>query len=364
MTRGRLAGLVGLVIAVLAAGRLLTLPEPAPTAPAASGSAETVQDRWPDVRIVKSPGRLADGRAYTPWYHLDAETSVGTALTSDGVAMRLVVRGPGGAERELLRLPADDNPQFNGFAAAGDELVFMASGGTADSASTLYRASWRAGAASRLTADTGTVVFFNSQYDVVIADGRAHWAAAGSGGQFTEVRSIPLTGGRVTTQKVDGTYALSAWPWLTSAGGSQSGAVELRNLQTGERIAVPGSASELVTCGPVWCRVLLLGAAGQPARTDVMRPTGADRTRMAAGSTSAAVLDVALLDRFEVLSQTVGSDGPSTLTVILYDVPANRSSVLATGVATVQARGPVVWWSTGTDEAVEWFALDLRTLAP
>jgi hypothetical protein len=138
--------------------------------------------------------------------------------------------------------------------------------------------------------------------------------------------------------------------------------VELFNLKTGEKITVPGSANELVTCGPAWCRVLLLGPGGQPARTDLMRPTGADRVRMAAGGVTAAVLDVALLDRFEVLSKTIGSDGPATLTVILYDAPANRSVVLASGVATVQARGPVVWWSTGEAEAVQWFALDLRTL--
>ncbi len=127
---GSSAALIGLVIAVLAAGRLLTLPEPEPATPAAAGSAETsVQDVWPDVRVVQAPGRLPTAAPTRPGTTCDAETSVGTALTSDGAAMRLLVRGPAGAERELIRLPADDNPQFNGFATAGDDLVFMVSGG-------------------------------------------------------------------------------------------------------------------------------------------------------------------------------------------------------------------------------------------
>ena len=155
-----------------------------------------------------------------------------------------------------------------------------------------------------LTADTGAVIFFNSQYDVVIAEGRVYWAAAGEGRQSTEVRSVPLGGGRVAVQPIDGAYALSAWPWLTSAGGSQGGSVELRNLVTGERRTVSGAANELVNCGPVWCRVMIIGAAGRPARTDVMRTDGSDRKRMAAGTISSAVLDVALVDRFEVLAQT------------------------------------------------------------
>jgi hypothetical protein len=362
-SRSRVAGAVGLVVAVLAAGRLLTMPEPAPPPAPAAVAETTVTELWPGATVVPSPGRLGDGRAYTPWFHLDPSTSVGTALTGDGSAMRLLVR-TGSAERELLRLPSRDNPQFNGFASTGDDLVFMvsASGDAANTTSVLYRASWKAGAASVLTRDTGAVIFFNSQYDVLVQDGRVHWAAAGETGQFTEVRSIPVAGGRVTSQRVDGAYALSAWPWLTSAGGSQGGAVELRNLTTGERRNVAGQPNELVNCGPAWCRVMILGASGQPARTDVMRSDGSDRKRMAAGTISSAVLDVGLLDRFEVLAQT-NRTGTGTLKLMLFDIPSGRSAVLTTGVATVQARGPVVWWSTGEEEAVEWFALDLRTLS-
>jgi hypothetical protein len=360
--RSRVAGAAGLVIAVLAAGRLLTMPEPAAPPPPASVAEASVTDVWPGATVVRSPGRLGDGRAYTPWFHLDPATSVGTALTGDGAQMRLLVRS-GSAERELMRLPAGDNPQFNGFATDGDDLVFMvsASGDAASATSVLYRASWKAGAASVLATDTGAVIFFNSQYDVVIDGGTVRWAAAGEGSQSTEIRSVPLGGGRVTAERINGSYALSAWPWLTSAGGSQGGSVELRNLVTGERRNVTGEANELVNCGPVWCRVMIIGASGQPARTDVMRTDGSDRKRMAAGTISSAVLDVALADRFEVLAQTT-STGTAVLKLMLFDVTSGRSAVLANGAATVQARGSTVWWSTGSDEAVEWFALDLRGL--
>jgi len=313
---------------------------------------------------VELPGRLADDRAYTPWFHVDADTSVGTALTGDGASVRLLVRGRDGAPRELLRLPAAGNPQFNGFTVSGDDLLWMVSAGDGETRATLYRADWRRGGpAVTLTADTGDVIFFNSQYDLVVADGRVHWAAARAEEQVTEIRSVPVRGGAQTVRRLEGAYALSAWPWLTSAGSTQAGPVELRNLTTGQRIAVGGAASELVTCGPVWCRVLVLGPADQPARTDLMRPDGTDRVRMAGGGITSAVLDVALVDRFEVLSLTGGGAGGANLKLILYDIKANRSVVLATGVATVQGRGPVVWWSTGEAEAVTWHALDLRTLS-
>jgi hypothetical protein len=375
----RLAGLVALVVALAATGWLISRPGPSTTAERAAPAAVEVslRDVWPDARVVETPGRLVDDRAYTPWFHLDADVSVGTALTGDGNSVRLIVRSSGaapagaapagGAERELMRLPAADNPQFNGFAVAGDELVWMVSAGEIGSKATLYRADWRRGTpASVVTADTGDVLFFNSAYDVVVAGGRVHWATARAETAVTEIRSVPLGGGKVTVRPVDGAYALSGWPWLTSAGSSQSGPVELRNLDTGQRITVPGSPTELVTCGVVWCRVVVLGAAGQPARTDLMRPDGSDRMRMSGGGITSAVLDVALIDRFELLSLAGSGTGDgvgSNLKLILFDVSARRSVILATGVATVQARGPVVWWSTGDGvDAVVWHALDLRTL--
>jgi hypothetical protein len=358
--------LIGLAVALAAAARVLTMPEPGNNGrQPARGNDAAIADVYKGARIVKFDGRLSDDRAFTPWYHVDAETSVGTALTGDGATMRLLVHRADGSVRELMRLPAADNPQFNGLTSAGDDVFWMVSGGDAEgrSHSTLYRANWRQGTpATALTSDTGDVVYFNSQYDIVVADGQVRWAASQRDQPVTDIRSIPVSGGTVAVQKVDGAYAMSAWPWLTSAGSTGSGPVELRNLATGQRIAVPASANDVVTCGPVWCRILGLGPNGQVARTDLMHPDGTGRIKVAAGAATAAALDVALLDRFEVLSITSPSQGDTSLKVVMYDIKANRSVVLAEGVATVQARGPMVWWSTGEEEAVTWYALDLRTL--
>jgi hypothetical protein len=124
---------------------------------------------------------------------------------------------------------------------------------------------------------------------------------------------------------------------------------------------VPASQTELVACSPTWCRVLVLGAAGGAAGIDLMRPDGSGRVRVAAGSVTAAVLDVALVDRFEVLSNAAPPN--AGVTVLLHDVRTDRTVVVATEVATVQARGPVLWWSVGEEGAATWYALDLRTLA-
>jgi hypothetical protein len=370
----RVLGLAGLAVALAAGGRLLTL-RASTTGPhhRTGNAAPALRDRWPAARVVDTPARLPDGSAYTPWIYLDADLSVGTASSDDG-AVRLLVRGADAAPRELLRRPAVDDPRFNAFAVAGDDLFWLVSAGDADAdaSSTLYRADWRrASPGTVVTADTGDVMFFNSQYDLVVADGRVRWAAARPGQRTTEMRSVPVTagglpggGGPVEVRPLDGAYALSAWPWLTSAGSSQSGPVELRNLSTGQRQSVSAAPDELVTCGATWCRVLVLGAAGTPERTDLMRPDGTGRIQLATGDTTAAVLDVALLDRFEVLSVAGGTgDATGAVTLLLFDIAAGSAVVLATGVATTQARGPIVWWSTGDNETMTWHALDLRTLS-
>ena len=70
----------------------------------------------------------------------------------------------------------------------------------------------------------------------------------------------------------------------------------------------------------------------------------------------------ALLDRFEVVSQ--GSDAGPTGNSQLYvfDTKERKLVLVSGGVATVIARGAMLWWSTGDNETAEWHALDLRTL--
>ena len=360
--------IAGLVLALVASAVVLALRPPgraaAPNRP--PGALAGLGEVWRQAKVTTMPGRLGDGRAYQPWFFIDATTSVGTAITGD--ATRLVVRDPNGAAREIQRLSDDGNPQFNSFATAGDELIWMVAVSDAEGRATtaLYKADWRRGTpAVKLTDDTGDALFFNSQYDLVVAEGRIRWvAAARTESPVTELRSIPLAGGTVTTQRIEGAWAHSAWPLLTSFGSGQAGPVDVIDAATGARRTVPAASNELVTCGPIWCRVVILGATGSAARIDVMRLDGSGRQRIVGGgSVTPAVVDVALAGRFEVLSRANPVESASgSIKLMLHDITTDRTVVVAPAVATVLARGTVLWWSTGEAEATEWHVLDLAGL--
>jgi hypothetical protein len=364
--RRRVAGLAGLAVALAAAGTLLAL-SPEHQRPTGPQPPRTVADVWPGAERADLPGALPDGPIYSPAYFLDARTSLGTAPDPGGTHQRLVLRAADGSVRELRRLPVDGTPQFGGFVHAGDEVAWAESVSGADGTARtrMWIANVANGAAPRmLTQDTGDVVLFNSQYDMVIAGGRLHWVSVSpQGDTATEIRSVPLAGGAVSVRTEPGAWALSAWPWLVSAGSGQTGPVQLRNLDTGQVSTVEAAATELATCGPAWCRVLVL-AGDAPSRIDLMRPDGSDRRRVAGGAATASVIDVALLDRFEVLSQSSGDQSApiSAQQLLVYDLKEKRVVVVADGVGIVQSRGGLLWWSTGESETAAWHTLDLRTL--
>lgn len=366
----RFPALISLSVALLAAGAFLAGSPPhrvTSTRAAAAPPLPTLAEAWPSAHPAQAPGVLPDGAAFTPLLYLDPNTSIGSAPTPDRAAVRLILRGAAGQPRELHRVAADQNPQFAGFTTAGDEVVWAES--TADTAghaeTRIWKVNWRtAGKPTSLTADTGDAIFFNSQYDLVTAGGRVYWAAAARKEQVTtEVRSVALTGGKVTVRDVPGAYSLSAWPWLVSAGSGQAGPVDLVNLADGRKVHVPAAQTELVTCSPAWCRVLVLSGSGGPARLDMMRSDGSDRRRMAGGQASSSTADVALLDRFEVLSQSGAGSATSSQEVMLYDAVRKKTVLVAKAVGMVFARGGIVSWSTGDNESLVWHALDLRTLA-
>ncbi len=366
--------IAALVLAVAAAVVLVVItlrqPKHAAPAPAPAASAnEPVQlaTAWPGAVVTDASSRLADGTAYSPLAYLDANTSVGTATTPDGVAERLVLRSGTGEPRELHRLPADHNPQWFGFAASGDDLVWVESTSTVDKGENrLWRANVRTpGPAVGLTADTGDIVLFNSQYDLLIVGGAVRWTAAARGSTpVTELRSIPLSGGTVSVKQVPGAYAMSAWPWLVSVANGQPGPVDLLNVDTGAKVKVPATAIELLSCSPTWCRIMIMNGTGEPARIDMMHVDGSERRRIAGGDVEPATTDVGLLDRFEVLAKSTSDDESPTSSqqVILYDTTARRLVLVGTGAGTVAGRDNLVWWSTGEDENTVWHVLDLSTL--
>ena len=364
------AGRVGLPLALAMAVVYLCLPAPnraSSSGPVPAPGPVPLASAWRNAIPSDARGLLPDGTVYTPQLYVDARTSVGTAPSPDRTAVRLLVRVGDGPPKELHRVPAGLNAQFNGFVADGNAVVWAES--TADAkgqgGTGIYRADWRAGTpAVALTTDTGDIVFFNSQYDLALADGQVHWvSAARTDDPQTEVRSIPLAGGTVRVQRIRGAYSLSKWPWLVSAASGQGGPVDMLNPRTGAKVRVPAQSTELVGCTPTWCRALVLSATGGPARIDLMRPDGSQRQREAGGTASAAVQDVALLDRFDVLSQGESSGPDARQQLLLYDLKSRRTVIVANDVGLVQARGGVLFWSTGQGNGLVWHALDLRALS-
>ncbi|WP_250009962.1 hypothetical protein [Actinoplanes sp. M2I2] len=345
----------------LAAGAALIFgshrDEPAP-APPTRADARTA---WPDARRSDLPAALPDGPQFTPAIFLDATTAVGTAPTPAGSESRLLLRS-GAQVRELRRLHVDRNPQFEAFTASGDQ-IFWAESAEGSPSVRLWTAARSGGAARLLTADTGRAVFFGNQYDLVVADGRLHWAAApGDVAKTTEIRSVPVGGGPVTVRTEQGQWSLSAWPWLVDDG-STSGEPRLRNLATAKDTPIADSGLDVLTCGPVWCRAMVMGEETLN-RIDLVRPDGSGRRKIGGGAAQSAITDVAVLDRFEILAQP----GPDTdltgaAALIAYDIATGRTVDLAPDADGAFSRGGMLWWSTATaDEEITWHTLDLRTV--
>jgi hypothetical protein len=368
----RLGASLGLIGALAAGGTLLAL-SPDDHRPVAPPGRITASSAWPTAQQAELPGYLPDGPTFNPVFLLDARTAVGTAADPGGTHLRLVLRVADGTVRQLRRLPIDSNPQFTGFTADGDQLAWAetAQGGR----TRMWAADLRTTAPAReLTADTGKALFFDSQYDMVIAGGRLHWTAAAAVAAAdaaaaadekeprTEVRSVALSGGAVDVRTEPGTWALSAWPWLVDGFAEQSGTTLLRNMVTLRDTRVRSSGNESVTCSPRWCRVMVTVGDGL-ARIDVMHPDGTARKRITGAAATAAVTDVAVLDRFEVLSEA----GPDTdLTgaarLLVYDLATNRTIDVAGQATGALCRGGVLWWSTGDQDTTVWHTIDLRTV--
>jgi hypothetical protein len=357
----RLAGLVGALIGVVWILALPIAPPARPGAPAAHAQAA-----WPQAVRGQVSGRTPDGQPYTPVYFVDARTSVGTAPTADGGYLRLLLRGADGRVRETRRLPTAASPRFRGFAGADGWLAWAESVTDMDGKTTTTMWTQRPGTAEparRLTADTGDVRFTDSEYDLVIARGGLHWASAAPGSRpRTEVRSIPLTGGPVRVEAKAGAWSPVAWPWLVSAGNAASGApVRWLDLDHGETRAFVPAATELPVCGATWCRSMVLSGSGV-AGTDLVRADGTRRRRVAGPDMATPLPDVALRDRFEVLTSFATPTGANGRPLLVYDLSTGATVTVADHATSVSSRGSILWWSTGSPGAVRWHTLDLASV--
>jgi len=356
----RLGGVAGLVVALAAAARLLTLPSPH-----APGADWTLAEAFPKASVVDVPGYVDGDWAYQPMLFLDARTSVGTATPSAGGQTALVILGPDGKTRTVRTLGDNDAPQFGGFTAGDDRFAWLeqtaGTDGQGDAA--IWVANRDGSGAHILTHDVGDFAFFNSQYDMIIREGRVFWIAAAPGDSLSsEIRSIPVGGGDVSVRQMAGGWQAVGGDSLVSAMTAGGGATALVNWKTGRRASIPNQPSELVSCSAALCRVLVLGGDGGATRIDVMRIDGSDRHRAASGSVTASLVDVGLLDRWEVYSRQGSASALASQQVLLYDVKEQRTINLADGAGQVMGRDGFVWWGTGTGDYVMWHVVDLHAL--
>jgi len=349
---------LGLVAALLASTALLAMPaggNPPPAPPVTAAVA------WPQAQRGTAQATLADGAEYRPGLFLDARTSIGTAASTDDRSLRLVRVAADGSVRQLRQLPRSRHPSFQALTAAGDVLAWVES--TDGGRLQLFTTGLSGTRAPReLTADLGRAEFYQSQYDLVIADGRVHWVAAAKG-DVTQVRSVALTGGPVQTRSEPGTWKLSAYPWLVNGVNDTSGSTVLRNLSTGRDSPVRGARDRATTaCSPAWCRMASLTAGGLN-RIELMRPDGSARERIAGDTAATVIVDVAPLDRFEVLAR-IGPNSELTGNneLIAVEIATRRTVEISPDAGSVSYRGGMLWWSTGNLDAIVWHALDLRTI--
>ncbi len=361
----------GVLAGIAVVGVLLALPQPEHRAGAANGTgttvgggAPTLASVWPAARPFTMPAVFPDGSTYAPVAILDAGTSVGVATSADTLHASLVVL-TGATPRILQTHDVANGGSFDGITVTADRVFWMhtVSDAQGHAKVSLWSAARSGGPAGQVTADVGAPLFYGSQYDVQLAGGRLWWTAARPGhGEQTELRSVAPAGGAVSVRVLDGPWALSVWPWLVTAPNSVGAAMRLSNVDTGVRVDVKAAAGKQITCGPRWCRTIP-GNVAQGTETDLVHPDGTDPRRIADGNTIAVADDVALLDRYEVLSTTVSNTAAKTVsTLSLYDIAKRRTVLVDPAATNAGARGAFLWWSTGDNETLVWHGLDLRTL--
>jgi hypothetical protein len=350
----------GLGVSLAAGGALLF------GAPARSGEPQplALTATWPGAQRGSVPSKLPDGSEFSPGLFLDARTAVGTAQSQDGKTLRLVLRESDGTLRDLRKVPALDRAPFAALTSSGkDELVWVES---VKGRQQLWTGGLRT-AARMITADVGAMRFYDSEHDLVIADGRVHWVAGGPGGQ-TEFRSVALAGdgpaeaGRVSLERVAGTWALSAWPWAVDGQTSARGATTLRDLTTGRTIAVPAAPRTVTACSPAWCQLVSLNDDGY-SKIELSHPDGSARRKVAEGTVATAITDVAVLDRFETIGRTTPqSDLTGNQELLVHDLKTRQTVLVSPDAGNITYRAGVLWWSTGDQSSFVRNSLDLRTI--
>ena len=376
---------VFLVVALAAVGVALAMPSPQPARPPTTPQPLRLAGVWPDAKPVTIPGTLSTGASYQPSVVVDPTTSIGLANGSDATTTRLVIR-TGETVRTLREMNNERGEALAAVTVVGRQIFWAETADTAETANTadtadtadtaepaetpdngtgtgtgqtiLWRADLDGGALRRLGTDPGLIYSRDSAYDLQVVDGSVYWVA--TDGQRGDVRSVPVEGGRVRVRALDRAYGLTAWPWATTSTNGDPGDVELLNLTSGERRQAPAGPDEFLSCGPDWCRVTTLIDDGQNIAYGIRRYDGSDEREL---TDTPMNVDVALLNRFELLASEPSDSVRPYQRLSLYDLTTGRSVVVADALTgPVGDHGDYLWWSTGDNETLQWHAIDLRQL--
>jgi hypothetical protein len=351
---------LGVACAVVAVGVALALPSPSAQVPPPGPVRLT--DAWPSAKVSVLPADIG-GLRFQPLELLDGGRMLGQTSSADLLTAQLVLRAPDGTLRVLRRVTGTDPPTIAATVVDGERLYWVELGNGADGnrETTVWSVPLTGEAAPVLLArDSGDILFYGSQYDLEVAQGRLWWAASVRA-EVSEIRSVPLGGGAETVRQMDRVFALTAWPWVTSSGASVPGDVELLNVTTGEIRRVPGASNEILACNPIWCRITTLVNKGESLRYEVEHPDGTARRLIGDTGLTPLNSDVGIRDRYEVL--TSSSTGTAQR-LWLHDLSDDRVVLLDDlATANMGARGDYLWWSTGDNETLSWHILDLRTIS-
>ncbi|GIH21671.1 hypothetical protein [Rugosimonospora africana] len=356
---GAAAGLAAVVT-------LLALPTPhRPTGGTTVSGPATLATVWPATRPFALHTTLAAGSTYTPTLIVDPRTDVGTATSADGTQTSLVVNN-GGTSRVLQTRTLGDGGLYDAITVAGTRLFWIQSARSATGLvkPSLWSAPTSGGSPTMMSTDVGQPLFTGSRYDLEPVDDRLYWISAdGDRTDVTQLRSVALTGGPVSTRMLTGAWRLTAWPWLVTAPSAPNTPPRLLNVHTGAVTPIRVPANKLVTCDQTWCRLIPDDQTRRDG-TDLVHADGTDRQHVAGKNSNPIANDPALLGRFEPMLTPVSRTlaGTSLFRLSLYDTRRRALVQVASAVSKAGAQGDYVWWATGDNETLAWHALDLRTL--
>jgi hypothetical protein len=153
---------------------------------------------------------------------------------------------------------------------------------------------------------------------------RPPWAPRGP----TQLRSVPLAGGRMQVRTVPGCGPCPGGRgWLPSWTPAR---YDLDRDVTTAVVVPPGYRK--VSCGWAWC----LAFGGQPVRNWFDR-TGSDPRALGGADTQSATRDAVLLERYTLVLVPAGAGQR----LVLYDIAARRSVLVAPAVTGAGSDGPV-----------------------